>query len=651
MGCGTSSSALQTTSDSQTQQGCPVEDMQSGDGRVDSLPSSHAQGNILHCFDWSFAGIEAHLDEIADAGFRVVQTSPVQQPKASGSAWYFLYQPCSFSVATSSPLGGASELASLCAAAESKGISVIVDVVANHMATTGAKDSEGFMVIDPEVATYEPEIYADQHRFFHRVASPTGAGTDTQTYPGLPDLNTGDAFIQDKVYGLLKQCIDLGVDGFRFDAAKHIETANDPEVGSSFWENTLVKANAYYKQKTGVDLIAYGEILGGLASGRNLEDYTSIMKVTDDSYINSGVKIGAMGAKDAKRIAEAPYGKNVDPSKLILWVESHDTYESETNHNRNSRIAKLWSVIGSRKDAQGLYLSRPVDPVGQVGETFFTDPSVSSVNAFANRFAGADEYLHAQDADYFINERYSSSDAGAIVMDVAEVGPATIAFEHLPDGYYFDRITDKQVHIQNGKGCIDFGEAGFAVLTRSRVLPKPVLSISQAGGLYFAPFDLTIEITNAVTASYSLDGAAPVAFDGKATIRIGEGKSSGAQTTLGIIYSNGAASYTKSYVFTMGTLLEGGFNIVNFKADYVSDYEIRIWSWAAGKEGSYSASYEYHEDSSILLITDVADKVGFLVALFNKGSAPDVGYSTWVTPAKQTPDIATSSAYYDASSF
>ena len=33
---------------------------------------------------------------------------------------------------------------------------------------------------------------------------------------------------------LLKECIDAGIDGFRFDAAKHIETPEDPNFASSF---------------------------------------------------------------------------------------------------------------------------------------------------------------------------------------------------------------------------------------------------------------------------------------------------------------------------------------------------------------------------------------------------------------------------------
>ena len=46
---------------------------------------------------------------------------------------------------------------------------------------------------------------------------------------GLPDLNTGSTKVQNYVIGFLKECIDAGADGFRFDAAKHIEVPTDTD--------------------------------------------------------------------------------------------------------------------------------------------------------------------------------------------------------------------------------------------------------------------------------------------------------------------------------------------------------------------------------------------------------------------------------------
>lgn len=36
-------------------------------------------GVILHCFDWKYTDIQAELQNIKDAGFTAIQTSPVQK--------------------------------------------------------------------------------------------------------------------------------------------------------------------------------------------------------------------------------------------------------------------------------------------------------------------------------------------------------------------------------------------------------------------------------------------------------------------------------------------------------------------------------------------------------------------------------------------
>jgi alpha-amylase len=39
---------------------------------------------------------------------------------------------------------------------------------------------------------------------------------------GLPDLDTGSEYVQDKIAGYFNHLLDLGVAGVRIDAAKHI---------------------------------------------------------------------------------------------------------------------------------------------------------------------------------------------------------------------------------------------------------------------------------------------------------------------------------------------------------------------------------------------------------------------------------------------
>ena len=105
-----------------------------GDGYVDQMPAKTTDGNIFHAFCWKYSDITANLPSIAEASFKSVQISPVQQPKNGGATWWSFYQPLSFSIADNSTLGSKEDLKTLCQEADKYGISIIADIVFNHLA-------------------------------------------------------------------------------------------------------------------------------------------------------------------------------------------------------------------------------------------------------------------------------------------------------------------------------------------------------------------------------------------------------------------------------------------------------------------------------------------------------------------------------------
>ncbi|MBO4538189.1 MAG: hypothetical protein J5694_04905, partial [Erysipelotrichaceae bacterium] len=223
------------------------------DNYVAALPENARDGLTLHAFNWTYNEIYDNLENIRNAGFKNVLTMPVQQPKSGGSAWWAFYQPLSFSIGDNSPLGSKEDLIRLCAEAEKQGICILADIVANHMATTDdeGKEADGTPTVSPLVAQYEPVLYNNRNEdtdgnglTFHHNRNAAGSGAETQYYQygNLPDLNTANPYVQGRILALLKECIDAGIDGFRFDAAKHIETDGDPDYPSDFWANTVGEA-------------------------------------------------------------------------------------------------------------------------------------------------------------------------------------------------------------------------------------------------------------------------------------------------------------------------------------------------------------------------------------------------------------------------
>ncbi|MCL1801379.1 MAG: alpha-amylase family glycosyl hydrolase, partial [Promicromonosporaceae bacterium] len=188
---------------------------------VEAIPLAEniADGVILHAWSWSFATIEANLEDIAAAGYSAIQTSPIQEAyvgdgggmqigdtatSVNHGQWYYLYQPISWDIGNYQ-LGTEAEFVSLTTAAHELGLKIIVDVVVNHM--TSMEDS-----ISPSVADI-PDVFHDECTVY-RWQSRENV---TQCYLlGLVDLRTGNPLVQAGLSDMLLQMIDDGADGFRF---------------------------------------------------------------------------------------------------------------------------------------------------------------------------------------------------------------------------------------------------------------------------------------------------------------------------------------------------------------------------------------------------------------------------------------------------
>ena len=259
-------------------------------------------GVILHCFDWKYSDIKAELPNIAKAGFTSVQTSPAQ--KGDGSVWYWLYQPQTFSIQPNA-LGDKAELTALCEEAEKYGIKIVVDVVANHTRAVGDDGLGGDCYHN--TGQVPGEAYNEGKRY-----------EITHNRIGMPDLASENATVQNKVAGYIDELKSVGVDGIRWDAAKHIDVPS--EFGSQFWPKVTAQG-----------LWHYGEILDGPANGHGnndaiMKEYTQYMTVTDDEFgngylnaVNGGGGPSAIGNYTTRGIAK---------NKLMYWADSHDTYSN-----------------------------------------------------------------------------------------------------------------------------------------------------------------------------------------------------------------------------------------------------------------------------------------------------------------------------------
>ncbi|GAA4736879.1 hypothetical protein GCM10023216_32730 [Isoptericola chiayiensis] len=183
-------------------------------------------GVIVQMFQWTWDAIaDECTSTLGPAGYGYVQVSPPQE-HVRGAEWWTSYQPVSYRI--ESKLGTRSEFAQMVDTCANAGVGIVADAVINH--TTGADQGAGTGVAGSSFGVDSfPGIYSGSD-FNDCRSNITDYGDRYQVQHcrllSLQDLRTGSAHVRDTLAAYLNDLIDLGVAGFRIDAAKHMPAAD-----------------------------------------------------------------------------------------------------------------------------------------------------------------------------------------------------------------------------------------------------------------------------------------------------------------------------------------------------------------------------------------------------------------------------------------
>ena len=566
-----------------------------------TLRDKVGDGVMLHAFNWSYNTIKENLPAIAAAGYTTVQTSPVQQPKdysTSGDVtgqWWKLYQPISFHIAEESWLGTKDDLKSLCDEADKYGIKIICDIVSNHVANA---DETMPNIVSNQVKKYEPEFYKKRKTYTRTYKGDANDSSVQAVVQGhvssCPDLVTNDTAVQEYIINLLKECIDCGVDGFRFDAAKHIETEDDGAYASDYWKNITTSASSYYTQKTGDDLYIYGEILNNCGADRSYSSYTKYINVTDNRT-GDAVLYNVTRGK-ASTAANAKYKSGVAASNAVLWAESHDTYEGSSGSSgflntagiSDENVVKAWAIVASRKDSTALFFARPGTALmGNIStDSTYKSTAVSEINKFHNLFVGQSEKLGSSG-----DIAYVARGTSGIVLSNCNGTNASVSISGtgLADGKYTDTVSGAEFTVANGVLTGSIGNTGVAVVYNGTTTPKAINSV-ESGSFRGDTMTLTLSLENATSGTYCLDDSTPVKFTGTTSIRIGSDYKPGETINLTVTATDGVKTSSMVYKYTKSTAQESGvyvfFNPATQKG-WSAPYQVYIYDETTNKGTVY----------------------------------------------------------------
>ena len=414
---------------------------------------------ILHVWSWNFPTITANMKQIADAGFTMIQTSPVNacfSPEGGNirildekeGNWYHYYQPVDWTIGNNI-VGTEAQMKEMLDEAEKYGIRVLVDVLPNHTA------------FDIDLVTDEfYEAVGGRDKMFHTHGLEGIQDYNDRTQcthqgvGGLPDVNTENPLFQKYYMEFVNKLVNMGVRGFRYDTAKHIGVHSDPlDTEAGVNENDFWDVATGRKEVLGVSLaipydslFVYGEVL----QDRNVpeNEYAGYFGQTASSY--GHVLREALAKRSAKDIDLVSWYHTAAPEYLTTWVESHDTYcnANESAGLTDAQIRTGWVFLTARQNGTPLFYSRPMNStrenffgdnlLGARGNDEFFHPEVVAVNKFRKSMEGQVEDLKfAEDGEVAVVNR---GDKGAAVINFALEENVVELPTALPDGKYTDVV-------------------------------------------------------------------------------------------------------------------------------------------------------------------------------------------------------------------
>lgn len=428
---------------------------------------------ILHAWTWNLDTIAGNMKKIADAGYSFVQTSPVQacfvgddggmalfsEPGDSVKGkWYYYYQPTDWTIGNYM-LGDRNAFKAMCDSAYKYNVRVLVDVLPNHTAIDDSAVLPGLLnTVGGHDNLFHANGFTPIRDYNDRLQCTTGE------MGGLKDVNTENPDFQYYYLQYVNDLINLGARGFRYDTAKHIGLPTDPldsKVKANGWTNNFWDVATGREGVRGLSLLMpdslfiYGEVL----QDRNVKEneYAEYMDLTASAYghvLRNALEKGLF--TDELLDWHHPSA----PSRLVTWVESHDTYcnAHESAGLTDDQIRAGWVFLTSRQNGRPLFFNRPegstrdnywgTNRIGNHGNDEYFHPEVVAANKFRKAMSGRPEHIFTSKGNEVVE--VARGEAGAALVNLSDKTRKVKMETTLPAGKYTDSVHGSVFTVKNG---------------------------------------------------------------------------------------------------------------------------------------------------------------------------------------------------------
>ena len=272
------------------------------------------------------------------------------------------------------------ELIELC---HERNVLLILDLVINHTGS-GNEWFKSFSKAQRDLDDTDP--YFDFYSYYRSSTGKAEAGRSYQQLPGtdlyyecnfsgqMPEGNFDNDFVRQTFLDVAKYYLDLGVDGFRFDAAKYIYYTDDKK-SAEFWDWYLAELRALKP-----DIYTVAEVWDGDSV---VEKYYGATNCFDFTM-----------SQASGRVAQAAKGGDVNTYMRYVSTFLDEIGEKRedaafvpflTNHDMDRAAGFLTEASAQMHMAANLYLLLPGSPFIYYGEEIGMRGSRGGASTDANR--------------------------------------------------------------------------------------------------------------------------------------------------------------------------------------------------------------------------------------------------------------------------
>ena len=352
-----------------------------GAGAFSSTGQAVGEQAVYQYYHTDWQTITSNLSTIADQGYGAIQVPPAQYSRLyeyerqySDEKGYYTvplgYQPIDYRN-FNSVFGTESEYKSMVDEAHRQGLDVIADAVTNHICASGFDDQDPF---ERTVPMEDVPYFSDAD-----IRPDTSCNYDTGEVQkcwlaGLRDLKQEDDYVRGELYRYIQKYADMGVDGIRWDAAKHIQDWYFSE-----------HANVWADQ---MGLYSVGEVFDN--------DVDKCMK-----YANTGMSVTDFPLYNNLQAACA-YNGDMNALGSDAVVE-RDGYKALTFVNNHDSASPDLPLV-----AYAYILTYEGYPRVYSNEIGIDDAAIRNLLWIRNNLASGEAFERYSDQDVYAFERYQS---------------------------------------------------------------------------------------------------------------------------------------------------------------------------------------------------------------------------------------------------